>query len=105
VNRLKETNELILQELKNISSKLDHLANVLKLGQSTGIEERKSKLLSNSPLRQKIYSLCDGRNTVSDIRDKSGKSISLVSQVLAKLQESGLVSEERRGSQRIYRQV
>lgn len=102
---MKDKTEQILQELRSINSKLGEIAILLKVGQSPNIDERKSKILDKSPLRQKVYSLCDGKNTVSDIKNKSGKSISLVSQILAKLQEAGLISEERRGKQRIYRQV
>jgi DNA-binding transcriptional ArsR family regulator len=100
-----KTEEQILQEVRSINSKLGELVILLKMGQSSGIEERKSKILSKSPLRQQIYSLCDGKNTVSDIAKRSVKSMSLVSQTLTKLQEAGLISEERKGKQRIYRRV
>jgi len=98
------TNDEMLYALRRIELKLDEMITILKMSQAVSIETRKEKILE-SPLRKAVYSLCDGKNTVSDIAKGLGKSMSLVSQVLSKLQETGLVAEERIGKQRIYRRV
>lgn len=93
-----------LQVLYRIELKLDEIATLLKISQAGSIETTKEKILA-SPLRKAVYSLCDGKKTVSDISKGLGKSMSMISQTMTKLQEAGLVTEERKGKQRIYRRV
>lgn len=96
--------DILLQALYRIEIKLDEIATLLRMSQSASIETTKEKLLA-SPLRKAVYSLCDGNKSVSDISKGLGKSMSMISQVMSKLQEAGLVAEERKGKQRIYRRV
>lgn len=96
--------EQAVQSLNRIEMKLDEIITLLKMSQASSIETTKEKILA-SPLRKAIYSLCDGKKTVSDISKGLGRSMSMISQTMAKLQEAGLVTEERIGKQRIYRRV
>jgi DNA-binding transcriptional ArsR family regulator len=98
----------ILQVLTSIDSKLDKLddlLSIMKMGQKTSIQQTKSDLLGKSKLRRDVYKLCDGRHNVSEIAEALNKSISLVSQSIAALQEAGLIAEERKGKTRYYDKV
>jgi DNA-binding transcriptional ArsR family regulator len=103
-----EASRKILQVLTSIDGKLDKLddlLNVLKMSQKASIEQTKAAMLGRSKLRRDVYKLCDGRHNVTEIAEALDKSISLVSQSIAALQEAGLVAEERRGKTRYYERV
>lgn len=97
-------NSELLHVLLRIEMKMNELVTLLKISQTNSIESTKEKLLS-SPVRKAVYSLCDGAKTVSEISKILGKSMPMISQTLAKLVDAGLVIEERKGKQRIYRKV
>lgn len=87
--------------LRGISSKLNDVISLLKLGQKSTIEMAKSRLLA-STLRSRIYNLCDGRRTVSQISQELNKPQPLVSRYLKELEEGGLIKSERRGKSVFY---
>ncbi len=95
----------ILEVLRGISSRLDDILAVLKLGQRASLDEAKTGALGDSPLRRAIYKLCDGHHTVSEIAEATHKSISQVSQVLSQLQFAGLIAEKRVGKNRYYQNI
>jgi DNA-binding transcriptional ArsR family regulator len=95
-NREKE-----IRLLREISSKLDDLISLLKLGQTSTIEMAKSRLLASS-LRSKIYNLCDGRRTVSQIAEELRKPQPLISRYLKDLEDGGLIKSERKGKTVYY---
>jgi len=82
--------------LREISSKLDDVISLLKLGQKSTIEMAKSRLLG-STLRSRIYNLCDGKRTVSQISAELGKPQPLISRYLKELEDGGLIKPERHG--------
>ena len=87
--------------LREISSKLDDIVSLLRLGQKSTIEMAKSRLLASS-LRSKIYNLCDGKHTVSQIAEELEKSQPLISRYLKELEDGGLIKSERRGKSVYY---
>lgn len=87
--------------LREISSKLDDVISLLKLGQKSTIEVAKSRLLASS-LRSRIYNLCDGRHTVTQIAEELRKSQPLISRYLKELEDGGLIKSERRGKTVYY---
>ena len=87
--------------LKEIASKLDDVISLLKLGQKSTIEMAKSRLLASS-LRSKIYNLCDGKHTVSQIVKELGKSQPLISRYLKELEDGGLIRSDRKGKTILY---
>lgn len=98
----------VLQVLNRIDTKLeklDEIVNLLIMSQNASLEQIKIDLLGKSELRRAIYRLCDGRHAVSNIAQELGKSISLISQNIAKLQKAGLITEERRGKEKFYDKV
>jgi DNA-binding transcriptional ArsR family regulator len=68
-------------------------------------EETKNILFGSSPVRKMVYELCDGKNTVSDIAKTLGKSMSSISQVIAKLLEAKMIAEERKGKEKYFRRL
>lgn len=98
----------VIELLNRIDSKLDKLdeiATLLHMGQSASIKKTKNEMLVDSPLRKKVYELCDGRHTVSEIAKSLGKSMPSISNVTAKLLEARMITEERRGKQKYYRRL
>ncbi|MGB9756164.1 MAG: ArsR/SmtB family transcription factor [Candidatus Bathyarchaeales archaeon] len=87
--------------LREISSKLSDIISLLKLGQKSTIETAKSRLLASS-LRSRVYNLCDGKRTVSQIAKELGKPQPLISRYLKDLEDGGLIKPERKGNSIFY---
>jgi DNA-binding transcriptional ArsR family regulator len=92
----------ILLVLHNIEDRLKEITDILKVGNKEVIEAEQRKVLAGSPLRKKIYNLCDGTNPVREIARLLDKSIQQVSNNIAVLQNAGLVKEIRRGKEKYY---
>jgi len=95
----------LLHKIEAKLDKLDEIATLLHMGQSASIKQTKTAMLEDSPLRKMAYELCDGKHTVSDIARNLGKSMSSTSQVIAKLLEAKMITEERKGKQKYYRRL
>lgn len=98
---VKEGTEILLA-LHRIEDRLQEIAELLKVGYKDVIEAEQKKVLKGSPLRKKIYDLCNGTNSVRGIATLVKKSIAQVSQNIAILQDAGLIREERRGKEKFY---
>jgi predicted transcriptional regulator len=96
-----EKTEMLLV-LHNIEDRLKEIADILKVGNREAIEAEQRKVLAGSPLRKRIYDLCDGTKPVSEIARLSGKAIQQVSQNIAVLHNAGLIKEVRRGKEKYY---
>lgn len=92
----------ILLALHRIEDRLQEIAEVLKVGHKDAIEAEQRKALAGSPLRKKIYNLCDGTNPVREIARLTQKSIQQISNNITILQNVGLIKEERRGKEKYY---
>ncbi len=98
----------IIQLLRSIDEKLgalDELKTITRVGQKDSIDTAKMKLMDKSILRKQIFSLCDGKHTVSQIASELGKSLPSISQNLFKLQDAGLIRETREGKSKFYKRV
>lgn len=51
----------------------------------------KIKKLKTKSFEEKIYNLCDGKNSIAEICQKSGKSVTYVGSVLTRLKRKKLV--------------
>jgi DNA-binding transcriptional ArsR family regulator len=69
------------------------------------IEAAQDRVLLGSPLRKRIFELCDGNLSVSTIAKTLGKSIQQISNNIAELQDAGLVKEVRRGKEKRYQRT
>lgn len=92
----------ILLALHRIEDRLQEITEILKVGHRETIEAAQRQVLASSPLRKKIYGLCDGKRSVGQIAEILGKSIQQISNNLILLQNAGLIKEVRRGKEKYY---
>lgn len=78
---------------------LQKILSTLKLANSEAIMKAKDAAL-RSEMKKKIYDLCDGKHTVSDIAAELKTTQPNVSQHLSGLLESGLVLYEEKGGKK-----
>jgi DNA-binding transcriptional ArsR family regulator len=92
----------ILVALHNIEDRLMEITEILRMGNKEAIEGIQRRALAGSPLRKKIYSLCDGSKSVGQIARTLDKSIQQISNNVILLQEAGLIKEVRVGKEKFY---
>ena len=92
----------ILLLLHNIDDRLQQILEILRVSNRQVIEEAKDKVLAGSPLRQRIFELSDGNNSVSDISKQLNKSIQQISNTISILQNARLIKEVRKGREKYY---
>lgn len=97
LNRISSQLNEIVQRLKSIES-------VMRLGQSSAIDEMKKKMFA-SKLRSQIYELSDTRHSVLEISKELGKPGPLVTRYLREMEQMGLVASEQRGKEKYYYKV
>ena len=96
-------NVVVLMEDGDVGNRrlLQKILSVLKLANSESIAKGKGLLLK-SDMKRKIYELCDGKHTVSDIASALATTQPNVSQHLSSLLESGLVLFDERSGKKYY---
>ena len=95
----------IIEHLQSIYTKLEEISVVLYIGQSDSIQNVKSKFFQGSPLKKKVYDLCSGKQTVSEIARSLGKSLPSISKIIAKLLDAKLITETKRGTKKYFRRI
>lgn len=90
----------MLLALHRIEDRLQEIAEILKVGHKEAIEAVQRRAIAGSPLRKKIYNLCDGKRSVSEIAKILDKSIQQISNNITLLQNAGLIEEVRRGKKK-----
>jgi DNA-binding transcriptional ArsR family regulator len=80
---------------------LEKILCVLKLANNEELQKQKENLLKNDTKRR-IYELCDGNHTVSDIATELATTQPNVSYHLSSLLESGLLLFDELGGKRYY---
>jgi len=98
----KDEQTKILLALHRIEDRLQEIAEILRVGHKETIEATQRRVIAGSPLRKRIYSLCDGNRSVGQIAETLGKSIQQVSNNIILLQNAGLIKEVRRGKEKYY---
>jgi DNA-binding transcriptional ArsR family regulator len=101
-NMIDDDKTEMLLILHNIEDRLKEIADVLKVTHREAIEAAQKRVLSGSALRKKIYDLCDGNRSVSEIAKTLGKAIQQVSNNITILQNARLIKEVRRGKEKCY---
>ena len=89
------------ENLKDVKKLLEKLFAVIKLVNNQEISEIKSYLLKNET-KKKIYDLCDGKHTVTEIVKELKTTQPNVSYHLSSLLEAGLVMYEDISGNRYY---
>jgi len=92
----------ILLALHKIEDRLQEIAEILRVGYKKTIEATQRRVIEGSPLRKRIYNLCDGNRSVGQIAKILGKSIQQISNNIILLQNAGLIKEDRRGKEKYY---
>jgi DNA-binding transcriptional ArsR family regulator len=101
MSKIKNQTEILLA-LHRIEDRLQEIAEILKVGHRETIKATQRKVLAGSPLRKKIYDLCNGSRSVSQIAEILGKSVQQVSNNIVLLQNAGLIKEVRKGKEKFY---
>lgn len=104
-NMTKDDQTEILLALHRIEDRLQEIADILRVGHKETIEATQRRVLAGSTLRNKIYKLCDGTRSVSQIAEILGKSIQQISNNIVLLQNSSLIKEVRRGKEKYYERI
>lgn len=95
-----EEDELV-RGIKRLEDKLTLQLALYRLVNSERLEEEINKILSN-PARKKIYELCDGKTSGSEIAKKVGTTQQNVSYHLSQLSRLGLLSSELRDGKKYF---
>ena len=90
-------------ERKDIETKrlLEKILSILKLANNKAVRREKEEILRNKTKRR-IYELCDGKHTVSNIASEINTTQPNVSHHLSSLLESGLVLYDELKGKRYY---
>ena len=92
------------KHLASIDERLQEVVSILKMAHRGEIEIAKKKLLE-SRLKKDIYEYCNGKHSVGEIAKLLGKHQPSVSRAIAELEETGLIREEKVGTQTFYQKI
>jgi DNA-binding transcriptional ArsR family regulator len=96
------TDTEVLLALHDIEDKLGEIVQILKAQSHEAVEANKRKLLEGSPLRKRIYEMCDGKRSVSRLARMIHKSLQQTSNNVILLENAGLIKVVRRGKEKYY---
>jgi DNA-binding transcriptional ArsR family regulator len=99
----KQTETLLV--LHNIEDKLQEILKILRMTSKENIEAAQDRVLAGSPLRRRIFELCDGHLSVSAIAEALEKSVQQISNNITVLQDVGLLKEIRSGREKRYQRM
>jgi DNA-binding transcriptional ArsR family regulator len=92
----------VLLALHNIEDRLGEIVQILKAQSHEAVEANKRKLLEGSALRKRIYGLCDGNRSVSQLAKIVKKSLQQTSNNVTLLENAGLIKVAKRGKEKYY---
>lgn len=88
-----------LDEIKNL---LEDIRSLLKITNQDKIEEAKKKLIRSGSIEEKIFKLCDGTNTTSDIAKKIQKTNDYTRASISSLREKGLLRTIEKNNKQVH---
>lgn len=91
--------------LNDILRTLDEIRSVLILANKDSLKRGKEDLLRKGSIKEKIYNLCDGTRTASDIAKTIGKDNTYVGSYLSILRREGLVRSMERDGKLVHEQT
>lgn len=95
VIKLLEENRSILEEIRAI----------LTLSNHEKLEEVKKELLPKDSVKRKIYDLCDGTKTTTEIAQAIGKDNSYVNSYLSILRREGFIKSVEKEGRQVHEQI
>ena len=84
---------------------LDEIRSVLILANKDSLKKGKEELLPKDSVKEKIYDLCDGTKTASDIAKAIGKGNTYVGSYLSILRREGLIRSIQRDGKLVREQI
>lgn len=84
---------------------LDEIRSVLILANKDSLKKGKEELLPKDSVKEKIYNLCDGTKTASDIAKAIGKGNTYVGSYLSILRRGGLIRSIERDGKLVHEQI
>lgn len=100
-----EINWKILRTLEEISGKIDKMILLSQLSQKKELTLLKDQILGRSQIRRQIYDCCDGELTMNEIAKKIGQKLPNVSKEITLLEESGLVTIKKSGTNKFPQRI
>lgn len=91
--------------LKDILSTLDEIRSVLILANKDGLKRGKEELLPKGSVKEKIYDLCDGSKSTSDMAKAIGKNNPYVRSYLSILRKEELIRSVERDGILVHEQI
>lgn len=91
--------------LKEIRTILDEMKSIFILANQNKLEEMKNSLLPKDSIKEKIYELCDGTRTTSDIAQAIGKDNNYVRSYLSILRREGLIRTVEKEGKQVHEQI
>ena len=92
------------EQLSDIQELLKEIKELLLLFNQDKIEEAKIKLLKSGSAEERIYKLCDGTNTTSDIMTSIQKDQKYTNTMLGILRHKGLIKTVKKLDKKIHEQ-
>lgn len=91
--------------LGKILMSLGELESLFILANQDKLEKEKERLLPKDSIKEKIYNLCDGTRTTTDIAKEIGKDDNYVRSNLSRLRREGLIRTVEKGEKSLYEQI
>lgn len=91
--------------LRKIQRTLEEIRSLFILANQDELEKVKERLLPKDSAKEKIYNLCDGTRTTSDIAREIGKDDNYVRSYLSLLRREGLIRSTERTGRVIHEQI
>jgi len=91
--------------LSDILRTLDEIRSVIILANKDSLKKGKKDLLRKGSIKEKIYDLCDGTRTASDVAKAIGKGNAYVGSYLSILRREGLIRSIERDGKLVHEQI
>jgi hypothetical protein len=91
--------------LKEILNTLNELRAIFTLANQDKLEETKKRLLPKGSVKERVYELCDGMRTTSDIAQALKKDTNYVNSYLSILRREGMIRTVEKEGKQVHEQV
>lgn len=90
---------------KQLIEKLDEIRSILILSNKENLKKAKEDLLPTGSIKKKIFELCDGTKTASEIATEIEKESGYVNSYLSILRREGLISSFEKDGNLVHEQI
>lgn len=100
-----DKDEKIIKLLEENKSILEEIRAILALANQDRLEEMKKQLLPKDSVKKKIYDLCDGTKTTTEIAQAIGKDNPYVNSYLSILRREGFIRSVEKEGRQVHEQI